>query len=141
MLALLAAVPNGCGADITGVNRELSSARARWAASQPTAYEITVRTSCFCAETRPVIVAVRAGVVESRRYADTGLAIDPRFTSLFPAVEGLFAIVDDAVARNAAQLDVQYDAERGFPVRIAIDYLKNAIDDEITYVVTDFKVR
>jgi hypothetical protein len=80
-------------------------------------------------------------VVESRRYADTGLPIDPRFTPLFPAVEGLFAVVDSAVARNAAKIDAQYDALYGFPVRIAIDYVSNAIDDEITYVMSDFRLR
>ncbi len=141
IIVLLAAGLNACGDDVTGVNGELESARARWAASQPNAYEMTVRTSCFCIENRPVIVAVRAGVVESRRYADTGLAIDPRFASSFPAVEGLFAVVDDAVARKAALLDVQYDAVRGFPVRISIDYISNALDDEITYLVSDFKGR
>ena len=140
-LALLAASVNACSLGITGVNGDLASARARWAASQPNAYEITVRALCFCGENRPVIVAVKAGVVESRRYADTGLAIDPRSASLFPSVDGLFAVVDDAIARHAAQLDVQYDDVRGFPVRIAIDYIKNAIDDEVTYQTSDFKVR
>ena len=141
IIVLLAAGLSACVVDVTGVNGELESARARWAANQPSAYEVTVRTLCFCIENRPVIVAVRAGAIESRRYADTGLAIDPRFASLFPAVEGLFAVVDDAVARHAAQLDVQYDAVRGFPVRISIDYIKNAVDDEIVYLVSDFTVR
>ena len=35
----------------------------------------------------------------------------------------------------------EYDPQRGYPTRIGIDYIANAIDDEINYTILDFHVR
>ncbi len=41
---------------------------------------------------------------------------------------------------EADEMKGSYDAERGFPKEVSIDYLKNAIDDEVSYVVGNFQV-
>ncbi len=98
---------------------------------------------CFCPReiTGPVIIQVKAGLVESRRYADTGAPVDARWIAEFPAIDGVFAIVDAAIARRAEMIDAVYDPMRGFPTRVDIDYIKNAIDDELGVRVRDFKPR
>jgi hypothetical protein len=38
-------------------------------------------------------------------------------------------------------VDVAYDADLGYPQRIDVDYMVNAIDDEACYRVEDFTPR
>ncbi|MEO8621581.1 MAG: DUF6174 domain-containing protein [bacterium] len=133
----------GCR-DITGSTvAQLASARERWAANGPASYDFTISLSCFCATDalRPVVVVVNNGVVQSRKYADTGADVSPPFSKAYSPIEELFGIVEDAQARNAAQLDVTYDPARGYPASIDIDYVAMAVDDEISYSVRDFHVR
>ena len=127
----------------TAVERDLAAAKRRWSVTAPAAYQITVAPSCFCPSevTRPATLTVRDGQVESRRYVDTGADVDPRYATSFPSVDGLFAIIDAAVARGAARVEATYDATRGYPISIAIDYLFQVADDESFYGASDFKVR
>ena len=127
--------------DPTGPGAELRQARRRWAVAEPAAYRFTLEQHCFCLFeiTRPVVVTVRGGTVESRRYEDTGAPVDARWAGRFPAIEGLFAVIDTARARRAHRLVVTYDGARGHPVRIDIDYAVNVADDEIEYVVRDLQ--
>jgi len=47
----------------------------------------------------------------------------------------LFDLIASAKARGAA-VQASYDAERGFPKEIHIDYDKNVIGDELDVVLT-----
>ena len=128
-----------CGDDLTGPARsaDLDIARQRWSAARPAEYAYTLRRSCFCGPevTRPVQVTVRNGTVVELRYADTGAPVDQRWAPLFPSIDGLFAIIDDAVARRAERLDLEFDATLGHPLKIDIDYSTRLADEEITYTV------
>ena len=139
---LLCALLASCSAG-TDPSSDLEDARARWRSAEPTSYEFTMQRLCFCPRelTSPVIVQVKAGLVESRRYADTGGPVDARWTAEFPAIDGVFAIVDAAIARRADKIDAVYDPTRGFPTRIDIDYISSAADDELGVRVRDFKPR
>jgi hypothetical protein len=122
---------------------ELAMARLRWAQTAPEAYQITVSHSCFCPVevVRPVIVTVRDGQVESRRYAETGAEVDPRFATAFPTVDELFGVIEGAIARHAERVDAVYDPARGFPISVVIDGSADIADDESFYSIRDFIVR
>ena len=143
--ALLAALLLAACGDLGGPRTDLETARDRWAATEPAAYEMTLRHVCFCGGevTTPVIVTVRGGVVQSRRYVDGGPLggrdVDPRLAGTFPAVDGLFRVVEDALARHAAQIDATYDPQRGYPVTLYIDYERNVADEEQGYQVQAFR--
>jgi len=126
----------------TGVTRELTVAMRRWTASAPASYEITVSRGCFCGPdaTRAVVVRVRAGQVESRRYADTGADVAANLAAAYPTVAELFAIIQDAESRDAAQIDAQYDATYGYPTSLYIDYSERIADEEMSYAMRDFHV-
>jgi hypothetical protein len=115
--------------------RELNLARRRWAQQQPHAYTLTVSRSCECLPemSGPVVVVVRDGQVESRHYVSSGEPVTSTYAGLFPIVEGLFALIDEALRQDAAKLDVDYDPTLGYPVRIAIDRDATMVDDEVTY--------
>jgi hypothetical protein len=142
LLALLMVALSGGCSHSTAVERELAAAKHRWAQTAPPAYQVTIVLSCFCVNeiTRPVVVAVRQGQVESRRYVDTGAEVDARYAFAFPTIDGLFALIEDAVARNAARVEATYDGARGFPVTIAIDYSATHVDDELFYGTRDFGI-
>ena len=133
-----------CGDDLTGPARgaDLERARQRWSVVRPAEYAYTLRRSCFCGPevTRPVQITVRNGTVVELRYADTGVLVDQRWAPLFPSIDGLFAIIDDAIARRAERLDLEFDATLGYPVEIDIDYSTRIADEEITYTVMGIRL-
>jgi len=111
-----------CNSGSTAPANELTAARTRWARVGPAAYTYAISRSCECLPemSGPVIVMVRNGVVESRQYTRSNAAVPAQYAELFPAVEGLFAIVDDAIRNGTTPLSVQYDLTLGFPTRIAL---------------------
>jgi hypothetical protein len=59
------------------------------------------------------------------------------YASQYPDIPGLFAVVEEA-ATEADELDTEFDATYGFPTSISIDWIENAVDDEVAYVMQDF---
>lgn len=124
----------------------LQEARELWQDRGVRDYRLDVRRLCFCGYdvTRAVRVTVRSGVVVSRTYVDDGTVVGEApgsfagLPELFPDVEGLFAVVEDALDRDADQLDVTYDAEFGVPLNIVIDYRRNTADEELTFQAEAF---
>jgi hypothetical protein len=89
--------------------------------------------------TDPVVVEVRSGTVVSRTYEQTGLAVNPQYSYWWPDIEGLFAIIEDAWARNAASIQVAYDPGLGFPQWANIDFDTSLADEEVAFSVRDFR--
>lgn len=54
-------------------------------------------------------------------------------------VNELFRVAEEAIG-YAASVEIEYDNDFDFPATIAIDPILDAIDDETTYVITDFEV-
>lgn len=122
---------------------DLAAARQRWAQSGAASYQITVSRGCNCLDetTGRVIVTVRDGQVESRRYEHTGADVPAWAAQWFPTVDGLFDIVDAALEAHDETVDVVYDASRGFPVSIRTDESATMTDDDHYYGAWDFVVR
>lgn len=124
-----AALAAGCATDPNAGN--LDRARAAWLAHGPASYEITVQRYCFCASVDPVRIRVKHGLVVSRTVTTTGAPLAAELADLYPAVPGLFDLVEDAY-RRAYKVGVTFNAEFGYPENTVIDYIGNAIDDELT---------
>lgn len=122
-----------------GEGQRLEDNRARWAARGFASYDLTVQRLCFCGSVEPVRVEVRNGQPLSVVFAATGEPVP--MAASFPTVPGLFDIVEDAIERDAHELDVDYDPALGVPVRIEIDYEENTIDEEVTWVVVSLVQR
>lgn len=136
-IGLLAApLVAGCG-DIVAPNQhltELNTNRQKWAAHGYANYAFTLRMDCFCAINGPVTVLVVADSVRQVVLQSTGEAISAPW---IPTITKLFDIIEQDINRPAAVLQVTYEPEFGYPTKIVSDPIANAVDDEVTYTVSD----
>lgn len=134
-LPLLAALALGCapGGPGTGTGAdEIAAHRAQWVAQRPAAYVYELQRSCFCPPDAlgPVRIRVQGTTVVSRVYVESGDTVRPPFAELFPTVDGLFDLLDDAVDRKADQITVTWSTDAGYPLDAFIDYIFAAADEE-----------
>jgi len=104
-------------APATGPQAELDRERALWDRQEIVNYRFTLQRTIFGPPpfTDPVVVQVRGGQVASQVYELTGLPVNPKDASWWPPIIGLFEILQDALDRNADQIDVTYDPGLGYP--------------------------
>ena len=122
----------GCGLVEPDERDELREMRSVWSAQAITSYTYTLRRGCFCTieAVGPVAITVRDGQVESLRYVASG---DPvtNLTDLWPTMDGLFDLIERAVAGDADDVVVLFHPDLGYPLTADIDYIAQAIDDEL----------
>ena len=63
----------------------------------------------------------------------------PSYLSFLSMVD-LFNMISDAVARDAASIDVVYNQQWGYPESIVIDYVEMMIDEEMYIRVSNFTI-
>lgn len=119
---------------------ELSDQRAVWEAQGLDDYSFVLQKSCFCPNeyTDPVLVTVAGDAVVDAVYTDQSeLAGQPAAADYgVVTVDGLFDLAEDAV-READEVEIEYDATWGFPTAIRIDYMRDAIDDELSVFASE----
>jgi hypothetical protein len=133
VVVLLAIVSSGCNSIFGVDDDDIERAERRWAREGPLDYSYVLQRNCFCGGevTGAVRITVENRVVISRRYVETGEPVPQQWESLFPAIEGVFQIVRDAMRNDADEIDARYDGDLGHPIHIFIDYIQEAADDEL----------
>lgn len=136
---LFAVAATGCSDPLGPEQSELERARAMWEAHAPVLYQFQLQRACFCprAYVRPVRITVSDGVVVSAVDPATNKPLDPPSDG-FPTVDDLFDEIQDAIDRDADAIDTAYDAAFGYPVYVFIDWIRNAIDDEMSFQVSEY---
>ncbi len=119
-----------------GPHGELEANQNRWREAGLSNYAYTFRRICFCPNTNLVRITVVDGVITGVTDVDSGDALDAGDFRFYETVAGLFEIVSTAL-EQADSLAVTYDAELGYPTQITIDYIENAIDDELSVTASD----
>ncbi len=120
-----------------GPRIELTRNAQRWRAQGLAAYSLVERRVCFCIERGPVRVVVRGGVVDSVVVIAGGAVLTSAEAAQYRSVGGLFAVIADALDRDAASLQVTYHPTLGYPTSISIDYSAQVADEEVQYLVSD----
>lgn len=118
---------------------DLEAAELRWEAFEPQSYSYAIERQCFCADRGrgPVRLTVVNGAVVEAVYIADGEPLTDEQRGWFPAVEGLFDILRDAIDRDAHEIRVQYDPVSGVPTDFWIDYEDFVADEELGFVVTE----
>lgn len=138
-IPVLVSCDGGTGPDETGLRRQIVEHRERWEARSFRDYSYRLQRNCFCGpEARgPVRVSVRQGQVVRVLEAETEEPVRDDLVHLFPGVAGLFSLLLDAVDRDAYEVEVEWDAELGYPTRFFIDYDSRTADEELGFDASD----
>ena len=138
-IALASVLLAGCS---SFSNSELSGARNRWQAAHISHYRYKLNVGCFCAFTQhmPLTIEVENGRVVNMSFED-GSALSPQDQQNFAqyqTVDALFDFTAQSI-RKADEVKTEYDPAYGFPARVQIDFIKQAVDDELALSVSDFQ--
>jgi hypothetical protein len=125
---------------------EFDKNKAIWDNANISHYRYTLSVSCFCVfmDEMPVTIEVENDQVVSITSVK-GTLIDSSNTVLYPVVAP-YATIDDLFTQlksaqaEAEEITVVYDPTYGYPSSIAIDYIKQAADDELYLTVENFEV-
>jgi hypothetical protein len=130
-----AAAGNGATLD------SLRAGREAWRAATLADYEYGYRKFCECHPDTPpeTVVTVRGGNVVGVRHRPVGSAnevqAEPRNLEFYWTVDGLFDLVDAALARGVT-VRASFDSALGFPTEVYIDYDADFIGDELDVRLT-----
>ena len=91
----------------------------------------------------PLTIEVQNNKVISMALSD-GTAVaatDPNYETFSrdATIERVFARLDAAQSGGADEVTVTYDNIYGFPTEIHIDFIKNAVDDELSLQLSNFE--
>jgi hypothetical protein len=121
--------------DYTSLKAALEKNRQLWEQQGFDAYQFRFQRSCFCLPEmrQPVELIVRDRQIQSARYADGGAAVDAGEFGRYQTVEGLFDLIEAAIAGEAARIEVEFDPQYGYPTRLYVDYYLTMADEERSY--------
>jgi hypothetical protein len=114
----------------------------KWTDRRTESYSYELKVLCFCPTelTSPVIIEVRKGEPAQVRYTADGALAPSTYFDKYDSMEELFAVLREARSRQADEIIVRYDEQYGFPATVRIDYVQNAVDDELAFEVSGFRV-
>lgn len=135
--ALLLLLP-GCilaGGGSTAAVQDLEASRTRWNALDWENYDMRIRRMCYCVGAGEYDVMVRNdSVVYAQSVEEQEYRLDPAWwNEVFPTVDGLIDMAERA-QREAGSVEIAWDAN-GWPTTLSIDWITQAIDDEMYFAV------
>jgi hypothetical protein len=116
----------------TTPENDLADYRTLWEAQRLTDYTFDVVKNCYCLGRADVRVTVQGGVITGVTELASEVARDPE---TFRTIDGLFDLVQDAYDRDAHEVQVDFDPDRGYPTRIWIDYVEMMMDEEMGFTL------
>ena len=123
----------------------LDAAIDRWERAGITNYDYVGEWVCYpCPGERvqKVRVSVHGGEIVSMTFTDSDIGYVPDPVRLrYRTIDGLFALIQDALDRDAFGVSVTYHGTYGYPRGVFIDYLEMAIDEEFEVVIHSFSSR
>lgn len=130
--------------------RKLEKAKETWQQTKTADYSFNYRQLCFCGYVEEIKVVVFSDTVYAYQNPETGEDViiqtgdgEAKLIDVYPlyapTIDGLFVTLEKA-ALSADVINGKYDDERGFPAEVNIDYYKDAVDDEVTYILGNYQV-
>ena len=124
---------------------EFARNQQKWNDANIRHYRFQLTVGCFCpfGDQMPLTVEVLNGKVVSITAKDGSTVIqgDPSYETFarYATIDNLFTELKADLGGKADQVTVTYDATYGFPSTINIDFIKNAVDDELYLSTTGFE--
>lgn len=139
-LVFLAFAFVSCDSDDESMS-EFKMAKAKWDKLQFDDYTIQENLQCFCGGLLEWTTKVSNSEKDTIYFDESKLYEGQTYKSVFDnakTVEEAFDFIENFDTKKVAVFEVEYDEQFGFPKSIYIDNIKNAIDDEIAYVYSNF---
>ncbi|MEQ9309052.1 MAG: DUF6174 domain-containing protein [Balneolaceae bacterium] len=129
---------------------KLEDAIEKWQANKVMDYSFVFQEQCYCANFGKVEIVVLADSIFALKNPETGenFTIETNkgvenlievYPDLFVNLDQLFEKLKEATL-IADEMEGSYDGQIGYPKLVSIDYYKDAIDDEVTYVISNYRV-
>ena len=142
-LVVATAVLAGCntlGLDSSDPADDLSEQERRWKALDIHDYSYQYARLCFCGS-RPnaVEIVVQDDSVIAVVDPVTAEPVDRALLGFTPGtIDDVFDSVRDVIARDPDEIELTFDSRYHFPKNVEVDYIKAAIDDELTIKLSNF---
>ena len=138
---LVTSAATGCDDPVAPEVTDLARAMDRWEARGPRDYSFDYQVSCFCPlpEVQPLRIEVRDSEVVRALPAGSDEGLDDKALDEIPTIDDLFEWILDAIDGEADRIDATYDDRLGYPHDVYIDRIKQAIDDELSFEVSNFQ--
>lgn len=126
-----------------GSRTEIERNKEKWQDANVSHYRYNLFVGCFCvfSQDMPLVIEVKDGEVVSMEYQN-GNEIDASSRELFEkyaTIDRIFSELAKDINGEADEVIVTYDPTYGFPAEINIDFIKDAIDDELALTVSNFE--
>lgn len=145
LFIIMAVLLTACSAltGAAGNQSEIEKNKEKWQDAGIPHYRYNLDISCFCAfrGDMPLVVEVKDGNVVSMEY-QSGKAIEDVNRELFDkyaTIDRLFAELEADLNGAADKVTVEYDPTYGFPTKADIDFIEQAVDDELYLTVSNFE--
>jgi len=109
----------------------------KWNKLGITDYEFTLRVNCFC--TSETVGPHKIVVKKNSILTVNGKPYDPNIHFSVKTIEQLFTYIQKTLAEKPVQKTLAFDAQYFFPTNIYFDMSEMIADEEMGYIVTDFK--
>ena len=110
---------------------DLDEARQRWADTGSANYQYSFQRSCFCVDTQPVRITVVNGSITEVLNLDTNEMVDSSRFQFYFTIDDFFDCIQESLDRGADEFTAMYDEVFGYPLDVDIDFIKQAVDDEM----------
>jgi hypothetical protein len=122
---------------------EIERNHQKWQNSSVSHYRFSLFVGCFCvfSQDMPLNIEVKDGKVVSMEF-QSGKAIDEGSRDLFrryETIDQIFAELEKDLNGEADEVSVAYDSNYGFPAQVNIDFIKDAVDDEVALNISAFE--
>lgn len=125
---------------------EIQTNKTKWEDAKITHYRYNLDISCFCAfrDDMPLTIEVENGAPVSI-VTQNGTVVDAshiHYDLYLPhsTIDSSFLNLEADLAGEADEVIVTYDPSYGYPASISVDRIKAAVDDEVSYFVTNFEI-
>lgn len=141
LILFLAVLVSACSA--SQPKSELEQAQEKWQEAGISHYRFHLNIGCFCvfSQDMPLLIEVQDGEVVSMAY-QSGKAIETTNMELFQhynTIDRIFAELEKDLGGEADKVTVTYDETYGYPSQVSIDFIEQAVDDELGLTVTNFE--
>lgn len=136
-LALSMGALGACGDDPVSPQVDaLAEAQALWNRTKPASnsYTYDQQVMCFCPYGAQTFrVTVTGGLITRVYDSQAAMDLPANQFSRFRTVQQLFDEVRLALSKSGVLTAVEYHPTMGFPSKVSLDPVRNAVDDEVAY--------